>query len=140
LVCLELLACPFVFTRANSSAFSHLKAEPGGAVIDASSNRLKEIIPAKYHQKYLKWKSDFLSTTAGRDEWARYATNPNFNLTITVSPEQAEGARVEDYRWDEAGKLIAATIILETSSIPVIPVRSIIRSPVRWLPVTCRLK
>lgn len=73
---------------------------------------IKEIIPAKYAARYLAWKNDFLSTQAGRDQWAVYENNPNFTLTITVSRENAEGAATGKYRWDQSGKLVAATITL----------------------------
>lgn len=73
---------------------------------------IKEIIPAKYATRYLAWKNDFLSTQAGKDQWAIYENNPNFTLTITVSRENAEGAATGKYRWDQSGKLVAATITL----------------------------
>lgn len=73
---------------------------------------IKEIIPEKYEARYLAWKKDFLSTQAGRDQWALYENNPNFTLTITVSRDNAEGAATGKYRWDSSGKLIAATITL----------------------------
>ena len=73
---------------------------------------IKEVIPAKYATRYLAWKKDFLSTQAGKDQWAIYENNPNFTLTITVSRENAEGAATGKYRWDASGKLVAATITL----------------------------
>jgi len=73
---------------------------------------IKEIIPAKYASRYLAWKKDFLSTQAGRDQWAVYEHNPAFTLTITVARENAEGAATGKYRWDQSGKLVAATITL----------------------------
>lgn len=73
---------------------------------------IKEIIPEKYETRYLAWKKDFLSTEAGRDQWALYENNPNFTLTITVSRDNAEGAATGKYRWDPSGKLVAATITL----------------------------
>lgn len=73
---------------------------------------IKEVIPAKYAARYLAWKRDFLSTPAGREQWDLYDKNPQFTLTVTVSPENAEGAATGKYRWDQSGKLIAATITL----------------------------
>ncbi len=78
----------------------------------AGSPSLKEVIPAKYQKRYLKWKNDYLSTDAGREEWERYTLDPKFTLTITISREEAEGARVNGLHWDATGKLIAATIML----------------------------
>ena len=73
---------------------------------------IKEVIPAKYATRYFAWKKDFLSTQAGRDQWALYEGNPHFTLTITVSRDNAEGAATGKYRWDQSGRLIAATITL----------------------------
>ena len=73
---------------------------------------IKELIPAKYASRYLAWKKDFLSTQAGRDQWAFYENNPQFTLTITVSSDNAEGAATGKYSWDQSGKLVAATITL----------------------------
>jgi len=85
-----------------------------GTFVAPSSDEggIKEIIPAKYATRYLAWKKDFLSTQAGKDQWAIYENNPNFTLTITVSRENAEGAATGKYRWDQSGKLVAATITL----------------------------
>jgi hypothetical protein len=73
---------------------------------------IKEIIPAKYASRYIAWKNDFLSTQTGREQWRFFETNPQFTLTITISSENAEGASTGKYRWNNAGKLIAATISL----------------------------
>jgi YD repeat-containing protein len=73
---------------------------------------IKEVIPAKYTERYLAWKKDFLSTEAGREQWGLYEKNPDFTLTITVARDNAEGAATGKYRWDSSGKLIAATITL----------------------------
>src|ERR1044072_7517137 len=62
------------------------------AIPAADEGGIKEIIPAKYATRYFAWKKDFLSTQAGRDQWAIYENNPEFTLTITVSRENAEGA------------------------------------------------
>jgi len=73
---------------------------------------IKEVIPAKYAARYQAWKKDFLATQAGRDQWAIYDNNPGFTLTITVARDNAEGAATGKYRWDQSGKLVAATITL----------------------------
>lgn len=73
---------------------------------------IKQVIPEKFVSRYQAWKRDFLSTEAGRVQWALYDHNPNFTLTITVSRENAEGATTGKYRWDSSGKLVAATITL----------------------------
>jgi hypothetical protein len=76
------------------------------------SGGIKEDVPAKYASRYQEWKREFLSTQAGRDQWASYEHNPNFTLTISVSRENAEGATTGRYKWNDAGQLIAATIVL----------------------------
>ena len=73
---------------------------------------IKEVIPEKYAGRYQAWKSDFLSTQAGRDQWEYFESNPQFTLTITISTENAEGASTGKYHWNQAGKLVAATINL----------------------------
>lgn len=71
-----------------------------------------ELIPSKYGKRYRRWKAEYLSTKAGRDQWERYARRDDFLLVVTVSPELRRGARVESYRWDTSGRLVAATIFL----------------------------
>lgn len=79
---------------------------------DVNTTRVTEVIPAEYRKRYLKWRNDFLSTQAGQSQWNRYALDPNFSLTITVSKDLAEGAIVDTYQWDENGRLTTATIRL----------------------------
>lgn len=83
-----------------------------GAAATASKDGVKEIVPDKYLKKYSRWKSEYLSTEAGRRQWGRYAGDENFSLTITVSPELGGGGVVGGYRWDVSGRLVAATINL----------------------------
>jgi hypothetical protein len=73
---------------------------------------IKEEIPAKYTARYQVWKTQFLSTTSGREQWDLYQNNPHLKLTITVSRDNAEGATTGKYKWNEAGQLSAATIAL----------------------------
>jgi YD repeat-containing protein len=73
---------------------------------------IREEIPAKYLARYQEWKEEFLSTEAGRNQWAHYQNNSSFTLNITVSRENAEGATTGKYKWNDAGQLVAATITL----------------------------
>jgi YD repeat-containing protein len=73
---------------------------------------IKEIVPSKYTARYEAWKKEFLSTEIGRRQWEFYGRNPNFTLTVVISSENSEGAGTGKYKWDESGKLIAATITL----------------------------
>lgn len=88
-----------------------LEAMPA-AVDQKAAGRVIEVIPSRYQKRYSKWKNEFLSTAVGRSQWDRYALDTSFTLTITVSHQQAQGALVDDYRWDDSGKLVAATIFL----------------------------
>ena len=55
---------------------------------------------------------EFLSTEVGREQWRRYAANPDVALTITISEERGEGAATSEYRWNDEGRLLAVTISL----------------------------
>lgn len=79
---------------------------------DDSTPGIREDIPPKYYQRYQEWKNEFLSTPAGRNQWAYYQNNDHFTLTITITRENAEGATTGRYKWNEAGQLTAATITL----------------------------
>ena len=79
---------------------------------DDQGSGIKEDIPDKYAARYQQWKDEFLSTAAGREQWATYQKNPNFRLTIGISRENAEGATTGKYKWNDAGQLVAATIEL----------------------------
>ena len=80
--------------------------------VDEHTPGIKEDIPIKFASRYAAWKSEFLSTDAGRNQWNFYQNNPNFTLTITMTRDNAEGATTGKYRWNDAGKLVAATITL----------------------------
>ncbi|HEV8367433.1 MAG TPA: hypothetical protein VGQ39_05710 [Pyrinomonadaceae bacterium] len=89
----------------------------GMETIDESASEdltggIHEEIPAKYLSRYQDWKEEFLSTEAGRNQWASYQNNPNFTLNITVSRDNSEGATTGKYKWNDAGQLIGATITL----------------------------
>ncbi|HSS20485.1 MAG TPA: hypothetical protein VLL54_10455 [Pyrinomonadaceae bacterium] len=73
---------------------------------------IREEIPARYLSRYQQWKREFLSTETGRQQWAFYQDNPNFTLTVVVTRENPEGGTTSNYKWNEEGKLIAATITL----------------------------
>lgn len=80
--------------------------------VTSQEGGIKELIPSKYLSRYEGWKKEFLSTEAGRTQWASFAKNPDFTLTITVARDNAEGAATGKYRWNDDGALIAATITL----------------------------
>jgi len=53
---------------------------------------IREDIPAKFRDRYAKWKEELLSTDFGRQQWESYANNKNFILTITMSNKRGQGA------------------------------------------------
>src|SRR5689334_5127089 len=73
---------------------------------------IKEIVADEFQQRYQKWKSELLSTEFGRQQWDRYANNDKFLLKIVVSTDKKFGARTGDFKWDDNGRLIGATITL----------------------------
>ena len=73
---------------------------------------IKEDVPNKYLTRYEQWKSEFLATETGREQWSYFKANPDFTLTISVSRDNAEGATTGNYKWNDQGTLVAATIIL----------------------------
>jgi hypothetical protein len=73
---------------------------------------VKEEIPAKYLKRYQDWKNEFLTTETGRRQWEAYAEQPQFTLTITISHDNRNGGGTGKYKWDDAGRLISATITL----------------------------
>lgn len=66
----------------------------------------------KYKGRFESWKADLLSTEFGRRQWDAYADNKNFVLTITISADVGKGAGTGKYLWNDAGKLVGATITL----------------------------
>jgi len=89
---------------------AYTRAEKSSA--DNQGGGIKEVVPKKFAARYREWKDEFLSTETGRKQWAMYEQDTKFALTITVTPDRAQGAGTGKYEWDESGKLIAATITL----------------------------
>src|ERR1044071_5383258 len=73
---------------------------------------IHEEIADKFKTRYQQWKKELLAAETGRQQWSAYETNPNFSLTLVVSRDNPEGATTGSYRWNDAGKLVAATITL----------------------------
>ena len=82
---------------------------------ESTTGGIREEIPDKYKKRYEEWKADFLSTDSGRQQWDAYAGNSQFLLTITMEPENRNGGATGKYKWDDSGRLIAATIVLGNS-------------------------
>ncbi len=106
---------PFESCAASIASYHGQLAEDnvsGGSPSADDHSGIREDVPEKYLVHYNQWKEEFLSTEFGRKEWAYYANNPHFNLTIQISRENVEGATTGNYKWNEAGELVAATITL----------------------------
>lgn len=73
---------------------------------------IKENIPAKFRDRYEKWKSELLSTDYGREQWDKYSANKNFVLTIVVTGDRKKGAGTDKFLWNEEGRFVGATITL----------------------------
>lgn len=71
-----------------------------------------ENIPAKYKERYQKWKTELLTTDFGRAQWEKFSQNNNFILEITVSNKENQGAGTGNYLWNEKGELVGASIAL----------------------------
>jgi hypothetical protein len=85
---------------------------PVGSLPLSDSGGIREQVPAKYAARYQHWKQEFLSTEIGRQQWASYQNNPSFTLTLVITRDNPEGGNTGNYKWNEEGKLVAATITL----------------------------
>jgi hypothetical protein len=87
-------------------------APPAAKLPPGDSGGIREVVPAKYVARYQHWKQEFLTTETGRQQWAFYQNNPDFTLTLVITNENPEGGNTGDYKWNQEGKLVAATITL----------------------------
>ena len=103
LICLLTSTTVVAANGANNNSKAAAPNEPGG---------LREVIPPKYQRRYEEWKAEFLATDIGKAQWEMYSKHPRLLLTITVGGKNAEGAGTGNYKWNDKGELIAATIVL----------------------------
>ena len=80
--------------------------------LPTSEPGIREVIANKYKKRYEEWKAEFVSTEIGRAQWDAYAGSAQFVLTIVISDENSHGAGTSQYKWDQSGRLIAATVTL----------------------------
>jgi hypothetical protein len=92
------------FSRSNSKRRSDGSSEP--------SSGIKEFISGKYQKRYELWKRELLSTATGYEQWQTYTHNADFTLTIRIGNPNRNGGETGNYKWDQSGKLVAATISL----------------------------
>jgi hypothetical protein len=132
LLAATLLFCPLYSLSIKATPSAEFDQVSAWLVAHANRSTVQEVIASEYKKRYQKWKNEYLSTEAGREQWERFALNPHFELTITVSKQQAHGAKV-DFHWDDFGHLIAATIMLGDKLDSGYPAPLIIRSLVLFL-------
>ena len=65
-----------------------------------------EVVPERYWKRYLKWKSEYLSTEAGLRQWKTYTGRADFTLFVVVSKELGHSAEAGRYVWDGRGRLV----------------------------------
>lgn len=100
-------------TTACEVAVSPAPARVSATDVDSLSGpNLKESIEPRYAKRYAQWKNEFLAAEIARVQWELYAKHPHLTLTITVSPNNKHGAGTGNYKWNDQGELIAATIYL----------------------------
>ncbi len=99
-------------TTANTLARKESRKNVPRVSLPSAETGIREVIGDKYKERYQEWKTEFLSTQAGRAEWDTYERSDRFLLTITISEENARGGGTGKYKWNESGELIAATITL----------------------------
>jgi len=107
--------CLLAFPTSSSAQQLSLAAHARGASPSrpkSAGGGIKEVIPEKYKERYGQWKAEFLASETGLTQWQKYEQNADFTLTITVSKDDRNGAGSGKYKWDDSGKLIAATITL----------------------------
>jgi hypothetical protein len=123
LVAFLVMAAAALFCLGGPSASSEPPPERCEAPVSAEVSRaftsdslsgpnLKESIDPRYEKRYAQWKNEFLAAEIARVQWELYAKHPHLKLTITVSPDNKHGAGTGNYKWNENGELIEATIFL----------------------------
>lgn len=85
---------------------------PSFASDSLAGPNLKETIDPRFEKRYAEWKSEFLSAEIARVQWELYAKHPHLKLTITVSSDNKYGAGTGNYKWNDKGELVEATIFL----------------------------
>src|SRR5262245_20745718 len=93
------------------------EAAPSSNIIRSSNDSLsrpslKESIDPRFAKRYAEWKNEFLEADIARAQWELYAKHPHLMLTITVSAANKNGAGTGNYKWNDNGELIEATIYL----------------------------
>ena len=80
----------------------------------SATGGIREIVPDRYQKRYQQWKSELLSTETGYRQWQTYSQDDNFVLTVRIGNPNRNGGQT-GVTWDQSGKLVAATITLESN-------------------------
>src|SRR5882757_1021745 len=107
-----LTARQFAESNKSGQIFATSTAGRFGLPPAAYTAGIKEEIPDKYKERYAEWKTEFLSTDTGRNQWSAYAQNKDLQITITISCKDKYGAGTGKYKWSDSGQLVSATINL----------------------------
>jgi hypothetical protein len=92
-------------TRAKAAPTESARPSDGG---------LREDIEARYRKRYDDWKNEFLVADIGKAQWELYNKHPHLKLTITIADNNKNGAGTGQYKWNDQGELVEATIFLGT--------------------------
>lgn len=79
-----------------------------------SSGGLREVIDPRYRKRYEDWKNEFLVADIAKAQWELYNKHPHLTLTITIADKNKNGAGTGQYKWNDQGELVEATIFLGT--------------------------
>lgn len=90
----------------------HDKGITVSIVATPTDGGIREDIPAKYRDRYDRWKTELMATEYGREQWEKYAGDKNFVLTITVAGDRKRGAGTDKFLWNDEGRFVGATITL----------------------------
>ena len=96
-----------------SAAYSYDLFFPTVTIVETPTDGgIREEVPKKYLERYVRWKTELLSTDFGRRQWDAYAENNRFVLTIKISGDKGKGAGTDNFQWDNQGNFVGATITL----------------------------
>ena len=101
-----------VFTVGTNSFESHNGPLTMSIVKTPTDGGIKEDFPIRFKLRFEKWKAELLATEIGREQWEKFAGNKQFVLTIEISDGRGRGAGTDDFKWDEQGNFVGATIML----------------------------
>lgn len=93
-------------------AMAHNETLTMSIVKTPTDGGIKEDFPFRFKARFEKWKAELLSTEIGREQWAKFASNKQFVLTIEISDGRGRGAGTDKFEWDDKGNFVGATIML----------------------------